>query len=398
MTIEKDNLICLVDWLSCTIKTMEVTDSEGRIHRQDVTLSFLYLLLGIPESEWIEMPRGLHGYHHQKACGDIRILYGGTGDMGMHIQMSGQGCRQWETYWGQSWETLFGRLWDAEANFSRLDIAVDDIRYGDDKPYFKVADLIRRTKRGLCRSKWRKAMRQETIKVGDGSSNGHTIYYGSNQSLLQLRIYEKNKERQNAGHELEEDLSCWNRIELQLSDDRAQTAVHWVLKGMSGGELMFGILSQYINFTDNNGDENKARWPISQFWLDFLGDALKLKLAAKAPDKTIPSKQAWIQEQVEATIAEVWYATGGRGEEAFVEMLERGLDRMSETQWMRAEAFRSEMEFQTQDTLEKRRERKERYLETREVETANLIAATSEAFREQQKGDAGTSPKQDLVN
>ncbi|NOU81536.1 hypothetical protein GC101_21985 [Paenibacillus sp. LMG 31459] len=397
MTTEKDNLILLIDWLNFTLKTQPYVDDEGRTSRRDITLDAMYEVLGIPESEWKDMPTGLHGYRDRKCCGSIWLLYNGAGNMGMHVQMSGQGCREYEEYWsaGHDWDVLFSKLEPYEPNYSRLDLACDDIRYNGDKPYFKVPDLIRRVRRGLCRSKWRDLENKEKLKIMDGTSQGTTGYFGSAKSMIRWRPYEKDKERLGEGFELEEGITSWVRGELQLRDDRAQSAIDWVLKGMSAGELYFGILSQYINFVDKTEDSHKERWPVSPFWEAYLQDALKLRLTPKAPDKTIPRKKAWLESQVEATLAEVWFATGGPGHESFVAMLERGLDKMTEAHWMRAETFRAQLEREHIKDEEKRAERIQRQEEAWEVETAHRIAATAEDYRAQQKEDAGTSPNQD---
>lgn len=390
----RENLISLIDWLSFTLKTVAHESEHGTI-RTAVTVNDVCMLLNIPESEFVDMPRGLHGYHYQKVCGDIRILFGGTGDMGIHVQMSGQGCRQWETYFGDQWDALIEELLNHDAKISRIDLAVDDIRYHDDKPYFKVGDLIKRAKKGLCRSKWRSAQPTEKIKLADGSSHGKTIYYGSPTSKMQLRIYEKNFERVNAGKELEEGLTAWNRIELQLADDRAQTTADFITKGTTTGEIIFGILSHYINYVDDNGDSNKARWPISEFWLDFLNDAAKLRLASKAPDKTIPIKEGWLHNQVSATQAEVWYAMGSPGEEYFVDMMERGLLKMSDAQWKRAEAFREMMEVERAHDIAGRARRYDQYRENRDLAIAEHQKRLAEQHYEHEKRDAGTSQSSD---
>lgn len=394
---DQGRFICLVDWLGATLKTIPVddVDESGReLHsRRDIRLEDIYGLLGIPESEFKEMPRGMNGYSRQMACGDIKILFAGNADMGYHLLMSGQGCRQYETFWSQSWETLFRRLWNAEANFSRLDLAIDDIRYHDDPPYFTVPDLIDRADRNLCRSKWRGGRVIRNIKLGDGSSKGHTFYLGSNKSDVQLRIYEKDFERLEADQDLAEGLTSWNRVEFQLSDVRALKTVEHILAGVPAGEIMFGLLSNYVNFCDNNGDSNKSRWPVSGFWEIFIGDAQKLRLSVKAPDKTIPQKMSWVQTQVQATFAEIWIALGSPGQDHFVELINGGLDKMTEAQWQRAEHF-LKMQSQLDDKL----------IESKEVRYAEYIARQNELsedlrndlaknYLDKIKGDAGTSPK-----
>ncbi|AHM67473.1 hypothetical protein PPSQR21_038350 [Paenibacillus polymyxa SQR-21] len=410
-----NELVSLIDWLSFTLKTY--WNGDPNTGHKPITLSAVYHLLGIPESEWVDMPKGLHGYHSQKACGDIRILYDGKSDMGIHVQFSGQGCRQWETYYGAAWSDLLGQLSNMDANFSRIDLAVDDIRHNGDKPYFRVGELIRRAKKGLCRSKWRTAKPIEKIKLADGSSQGKTIYYGSPSSKMQLRIYEKDYERLNDDQQLEENLTAWNRIELQLTDERAQATALFIQNGMETGEIILGILSHYINYVDDDGTRNKSRWPISQFWSDFLGDVGKLRLASKAPDKTIPQKASWLDNQVSATLSEVWYAMGSPGQDWFVEQMEKGMLKMSEAQWVRAEAFRDQMEVERASTIAQRQERYERYRELTDQRIAEYRQKAAEQYYMEggfeptylhfqgsepilgiTKGDAATSPQKDLIN
>ncbi|MNW41507.1 Replication initiation factor [compost metagenome] len=367
----KHELISLIDWLNVTLKTQNTRE--------------VMELIGIPESEFKEMPTGLYSYRSRLACGDIYVLYDGRADMGTHIQFSGQGCRQWENYWGSSWEQLLENLYKAGANFSRLDLAVDDIRYYDEEPYFRVPDIIARAKNGTCRSKFRKGRREESFSLGDGSSNGDTIYFGRSSSDLQVRIYEKNFERINEGFDLHENLTAWNRVELQLRDKRALETVELILRGNESGSIIFGLLSNYINFCEPNCDSNKSRWPISEFWLDFLNDAEKLRLSKKAPDKTIPRKQAWLENQVLPTLAEVWWATGSQGSEYFVEMINAGLEKMTEVQWMRAEQFRDLSEVELAHKLALSQDRYEKQMELRKhqiLEFRNKLAAS---YRDQEK-------------
>lgn len=349
-----ERLVCLIDWLRATLKTTDLNQA--------------YRLLGIEESEFKDMPTGLYGYKKQKACGNIRIMYEGKPDMGIHIEMSGQGCREFETFHNGDWHRFLVDLWNCGANFSRIDLAIDDIRYNGEPPYFKVRQLIRKAKRGEVLTKWKSGRRIEKFRFSDGKSEGDTLYCGSPQSMLQLRFYEKDKERIAEGKELEEGLTAWNRVEFEMRDDRAQMAVEWICRGIPVGELIFGILSHYINFVDRVKDENKARWPVSKFWTDFLNNAQKLRLARAAPDKTIETKYAWIDRQVKPTLAEIWYAFGSPGSEFFVDMINEGLQRMTDVQWARAEEFRRRLLQEKEEDAEKQKLRVVQYLERREQE------------------------------
>lgn len=367
----------LVDWLQFTLHSTALPE--------------VYDLIGIPETDFVDMPTGRYSYAARKSCGGISIMYQGRDGMGIHVEFEGQGCRQYETYYDVPWEVLFARIVDAGGDFSRLDLAIDEHRFGNDKPYWQVKQLVRKTKQGHARSKFRTANRIEKINMGDGSSGGDTIYFGSAQSDIQFRAYQKDLERLGAGFDLLEGLTTWNRFEVQLADVRARNAVLACLEGRTADHLVNGIIRQYLNFCNPGGDSNKARWPVCSWWDDYLGDAVKLRLAEKAPDKTIERKKEWIDRQVSPTLAEIWVAEGSPGLEWLGEYINRGLDRMTDQQWARADNYaaaqrreRTEREEQRQErrqaqlrVLEKQLERNRQKFRLAEIERANERLAKS---------------------
>ncbi|MFD2334700.1 replication initiation factor domain-containing protein [Cohnella sp. GCM10020058] len=338
-------LIFLVDWLQFTL------------HRTE--LPHVFDLIGIPEQDFMDMPTGRYSYAARKTCGSISVMYGGREGMGIHVEFEGQGCRQYETYYDVPWEVLFERIAHERGDYSRLDLAIDELRYDGQDPYWTVKKLIRKSKDGATRSKFKTAHRIEKIKLGDGSSAGDTIYFGSAQSDIQFRAYQKDLERLGAGYDLVEGLSCWNRFEVQLRDNRAAAAARSVLEGRTADHLINGIIRNYLSFCLKTEDSNKSRWPICDWWLDYLGDAEKLRLAEKAPDKTIERKKEWIDKQVLPTLAEIWVAEGKPGEDWFADLLTDGMDRMTEQQWDRAEMYRARWTQEQSVRFEQRKERRE---------------------------------------
>lgn len=364
MEIRESVLRSLIDWVQFTVR---------------IPLADVYNLIGIPESEFVEMPHGLYFYAKQKKCGDIRVLWQSTNglDMGVHVQFSGQGCREYETFYNGDWINLFASVLAQGGHFTRLDLAVDEIRYNNEKPYFTVRQLIKKTLSGETRSKWKHLNRMQKIRIMDGASLGDTGYFGSSLSDIQARWYEKDKERINAGKELEQQLTTWNRGELQLADDRAQDAAVALVNGVPLGEIFFRLIKNYLTFTNRvKGDSNKSRWPVCKWWLDFLGDVEKLQLARKAPDKTIDQKKEWLDRQVLPTFAEVWVAMGSPGEEYFKEMITEGLERMSDAQWARAEIHLDKREKENEHF----KRRKQRYMDRVEIRTAERIEKRSEIY------------------
>lgn len=336
-------------------------------------LEDVYEVIGIPESEFIDGKSGMHGYTKQKICGNIRLLYDGAADMGIHLQMSGQGCREYETYYadqdGHCWDRLFVWLIEFGATFSRFDIAIDEIRYNGERPYWTVAQVIEKAASKELRTRFKRGKRMEDIWFYKEKEGGKTFYFGSDQSLIQFVVYEKDREREANDMELEADLTSWNRFEMRLADDRAQTAAEWIVKGMSAGELAFGIIQNYLVFCDPTSDSNRSRWPVCDWWTAYLNEANRLKLAKRAPDKTIESKQLWINRQVEPTIAQLWYADGSPDPGRWVaKMLENGLERLTEKQVEMAEEYRERMLRAEDEDRQRKQDRHERRKAERDAE------------------------------
>ena len=325
----KNGLIALIDWCSFTLP-------PGVVDIDQVCKAFK-----LPEADIVEMPKGLNGYSKQRAIGDIRILYAGNSNMGIHVMMSGQGCRQFETYYTMSWRHLMAEVENYGGHYTRLDLAVDDIRYDGDPPHWFVRQLVRKVKRNECRSKFKSAIRMEGLDIGSGESTGDTLYCGSSASLIKMRAYEKDLERLKKRNMLEEGLTTWNRFEIECRDDRADTVAEMLIRGASAGAIALGVIGQYINFVDKiPNDENKARWPVSSWWQAFLDDVGKLRLAARAPDKTIDAKREWLERQMAPTMAQVLFAAGFDYAD-LVDFLEDGLERMTEAQWTQLEQYKT---------------------------------------------------------
>lgn len=234
---QQENIVSLVDWLNFTVRSSDLQDG--------------YRVLGMQEIDFQAYDSGMYGYTKERRCGDIRMFYGGHNeDMGIHVQLSGKACRQYEAHHaeGEGWEPLFLRLVQFNANVSRFDLAVDEKRYHEEKPIWTIRQMSRKLKRGETKSKMKKSLRMETISIADGKSKGETLYIGSSSSDLQIRVYQKNHEREAAGQELEEGLTHWNRLEFQLRDERAKDAIFAVLAGIPSGELIYGLLANYLDF------------------------------------------------------------------------------------------------------------------------------------------------------
>lgn len=85
----------LIDWLSFT--TTEYSPNE------------LIELLGMDKLLW-ENRSGFYGYRERLWCGSISIHFGGSEKMGVLVEMSGQGCRTFESVGDCDYNVLFANI------------------------------------------------------------------------------------------------------------------------------------------------------------------------------------------------------------------------------------------------------------------------------------------------
>lgn len=244
--------VFLIDWLTFTVKGSTVDQVKSLIGLVDQAV------------HW-EVLGGCNGYPQSEFYAGVRIMYGASDEMGICCNMSGQGCRSFETFGMGDWIKLFDILVSLgdNINITRCDLAFDD--------HTGILDIERiqaDTNDGNYTAKFR------WWKCEYGSA-GTSLYYGSPQSKIRLRIYDKAAER---GFEDQH----WIRVELQLRDGNADSAVQYLCTGMAISTVFTGVLRNYIQFrVPNDLDSNKSRWPLADYWSKFLVGAAPLTLWVK---------------------------------------------------------------------------------------------------------------------
>ena len=243
--ISQENLI-LFDWLTFTSHS----DSPETLMQ----------LLGLHDVPWQKMDRGRNGYRQRYFFENISILFDGADNMGVCVDMSGTGCRTFESYSRISWKDLMEIIFynSGDYNVTRLDMAFDDHTgildidqmrdYTDDHMYVS---------------------RSKTWKVEYGSK-GTTIYHGSPKSNMYIRIYDKAAER-------ELDDVHWIRVEMQMRDEIAQGFISGLLRNPVGIQFR-GVLHNYLRYVRDPGtDVNMSRWPTVKYWADLLEGVEKIR-------------------------------------------------------------------------------------------------------------------------
>lgn len=236
----------IIDWLSFTTKEY---DPDGIMY-----------LLGMEHITWQDAV-GAKGYKRRMYYNGISIHYDGRIQGHVWVEMSGQGCRAYETFGIGDFELLFDLIRTERCNVTRLDIAYDDIA----EKLLDIDQIARDTRDGfyVSRSEW-----WEVIE----SSQGTSVMFGSPQSEIRIRIYDKAAERN-----LDRD-QHWVRVELQL---RRERALGYLQLQHKIGECFCQVIHNYLWFADRTKDTNKQRWTMADYWAAFLCGAAKHSIYIK---------------------------------------------------------------------------------------------------------------------
>ena len=302
---------------------------------------------------WVELRRGGWGYSRSIAWGQyVRVFFDGRSGMGVHVEVSGQGCRELEGAGVVgSWSEFLEGMLALGGKVTRLDVAVDDkptppgsgpsMRSGEREngcssestvwPGGGQLDLdvmisASRARELTCRA--RTVRYQESWQLGEPVI-GRTLYFGSAASEKQVRVYDKAAEQFAKGKVEGQDLGHWVRLELECRSATAQAlAVELVNRG-GDMSVVAGVLRSFLEFKQDEGrDGSRSRWSIAPWWEAFLGGVAKLRLAMQPSERTIEQVLDWVRRQVAPSLALLTLANGGAVDWLHA-MIGKGRDRLT---------------------------------------------------------------------
>lgn len=305
LVLAEQNNVFLIDWLTFVA------------HGDSV--DYLKWLLGLdsPSIPWETTEKFRNGYPVQSYWNGITFSYGADNekyysdpgkarhDMGVCVNLSGTGCRTFETYGHGDWFRLFSYLlrdisadvvvdlYDRTSghnphksyNVTRLDLAYDD--------HIGLLSMERLESDVRLRNYVSRAKYAEIVWSDDQNEDlqGMTVQVGSDKSDVKIRIYDKAAER--GFHDRH-----WIRSEIQLRRDRAFEAVRQLLDTRHIGRCVSGILRNYLTFRIESQDSNKSRWPIAEYWDKVLLDMDKISLwVSPGEEYNFSNTEHWLVKQ-----------------------------------------------------------------------------------------------------
>lgn len=305
------SLDMVVDWVQVTFKNVAYID-------------ILSSIFGLDTSSCTHSKKGLYGYDETYTINHkIHIMFNRKRiDMGVHLQMSGSACRDYENCFGD-WFSFFTKCFDYDCHFTRLDIAIDCY-----KKFFTVNQLKNKVKNGELVSRFKQMTYHTKYKIKDGSQHSATVHFGSMTSDVYIVIYDKLAERKDNGYSVNSNIDFWTRLEIRFKKGLADTVVSNYINNFSDfGKYINMIIYNYLDFKDKNEkNKQKSRWNTSQFWLDFLGVVEKKSISYKAQQSMIQKKMKYANDFMSKLLAMCYICDN----EFNQNLISKGIDKLTQ--------------------------------------------------------------------
>ena len=269
------------------------------------------------EFEYQDMERGMLGYKSMaiEQTTKIKNLRDGNVGMGQHFIISGQSCRILEHFKINLLDFIIELIADSTISVTRLDIAMD---------IFKDKKLLELIIDSYNLNNYSSKAKSSNILISksENGRTGTTINFGSRQSAVLIRIYDKGAEQ-----DLEVD---WIRFEIECKDKKYNRKIINNIRDDGIAETFKGLMNNYIRFLEYR-DTNISRSPSATWWSKIINSINKIKLYESPSARSISEVKEWLLSQVSANFATVLQAEQSR--QFIDEMISTGTEKMKNKHW-----------------------------------------------------------------
>ncbi len=291
----------LFDWFQATIlsESFDISFDTGEVlavnEVGERVIEIFNYLFGLAYTDLVYEYYGVNGYNVSYSYKNIYIMYNTSRpDMGIHILMSGQACRDFEQL-GLDYIEFFQKLEDKYIlNYNRIDISIDSFT---DK-YFTLQKLLDKVRVGELSSKFMNVLNLEKIHLDSSKNQGHTLQFGSKASNIQITFYDKLKERESKNIIVDKNIKFWTRTEVRFRHEHARSVVKKILaKEQTVNELIRSVLYHYLDFKIPKKqwkDNNITRVATVGWWRNFLKNVTTLSITNYLPEEGITRKKEWL--------------------------------------------------------------------------------------------------------
>lgn len=308
LTINNLGQFVLIDWLEFTIhydfSTMLLTYDEERKKSYttmtdiaDRIYQLFEYIFSIDRFEVEYEQRGRNGYTGLYFYKNIQAWITTDVSMGIHFEISGQGCREIEKL-NLNWFDLLSKIKNYKYKITRIDLSLDDFT----NDYYTLSKIKRYLSSNRIVTKLRTYYNVNSGIVDNNQLLGETLQLGSKSSLVHITFYNKLKERESNNYVIDENIKYWTRTEIRFRNEKAIDVVNHLVEKRELNTIIKGVLNDYVRFVyKSEKDKNKWRWQTADWWLKFIDNVDKLELAPVKVYTSIETKKEWLKENVSKT-------------------------------------------------------------------------------------------------
>lgn len=289
-----NNIEIKIDYFSATFP-LDVDDNESTMFKVHEMVALMAKYLNVKNFEVAKAKFATNNFNYQFSLGEHIILRldGPMNDCYQktcHLEMKGEGCRDFERRNpDKTWINLIYFMVELNARFKRIDIAIDDFK-GE---YVTQGWLLEK----INKEQFTSIFRSEPNPLGT-LKNGLTIQFGSNESKVELVIYDKKAEQKKRKKACNR--PYWVRYEMRFRSEMAERIAYALsatfadvsvyMYGTKIQEFAFRQLYRILDIkADNNySAKNQTKAPTDERWKLFLNNVEKGELAKI--DDAIPNQ------------------------------------------------------------------------------------------------------------
>lgn len=233
--------------------------------------------------------KGFKGYKTKYDHDGITILAEHYANVGIMVLLTGKACDTAapDIQWIDMYLQAHG------GKTSRIDIAIDD-----HAGLLDIATIDQARRDNTCITRFEKARSIDESNLKAGTTSRPTVIFGSEKSDFQIRFYDRAAKEGIEGH--------WVRCEIQCRDAYATAVMKKIACGIPLVKIAAGILQNKLSFRIAKGYDRK-RWPVCDWWKEFLQDTERLPLGIfkDRQASTSETQLLWLERTVAPALATV---------------------------------------------------------------------------------------------
>ena len=273
-----ENIEIKIDYFSATFP-LDCDADDSVMFKVHEMVKLMAQYLKVQNFEIVKSKYAQNNFNYQYQLGEHIILRldGPMNDCYQrtcHLELKGEGCRDFEKRNPKkTWTNFMLFMVQLNARFKRIDIAIDDFKGEAVTLGWLYEKFSKRRYTSVFRS---------PVAPHGSLDTGLTLQFGSNDSPIELVIYDKKAEQKKRKKEC--DYKYWVRYEMRFRNDLAERIIHQLIATLKGDDyekkfskFTFEQLYRIIDIKEENNYsiQNQKKVKTDPKWLAFLDNVEK---------------------------------------------------------------------------------------------------------------------------